>query len=371
MTRTVSRFVRILDTLAPVRLAESWDTVGLQIGSMNWPVKKIWTALDPLPEVVEAACKNHVNLLVTHHPLFFKPIRKIDADSPTGKIIEMAMVHQLAIYSAHTNLDSVAGGVSDVLADRIGLEHRSVLSKRPGDMAKLVVFVPSTHVEAVLDTLFNLGAGRIGNYAGCSFRCDGKGTFLPEPGASPSIGNVGMATTVAESRIEVLVPLADAGRILAGLKTVHPYETPAWDMYPLSGDDPDNGLGRVGMLPVPVPMKDLVQTLKAALGLSTVKIVGSADALVQRVALCAGSGGSLLNAAISSGADVYVSGDLGYHTARDAQQANIALIDVGHFSSERLIVDTLTTVIQAAAKKQGLDVTVASAEVEADPFHYL
>lgn len=371
MDSTVAQFVRILNTVAPLRLAESWDPVGLQIGSPGWPVKKIWTALDPLVDVVEQACQQNVDLLVTHHPLFFKPIQNINADSPTGKIIQMAMTHHLAIYSAHTNLDSVSGGVNDVLADRIGLKDRTVLVRRSGEMGKLVVFVPFSHVKIVLDALSDLGAGRIGNYAGCSFRCEGHGTFLPEPGAAPTVGDVGSRSTVQESRIEVLIPLSDARRILAGLKAVHPYETMACDIYPLSGDDPENGLGRVGSLPGPVLLGDLALRLKTELGLSTVKIVGPADKPVQRVAVCSGSGGSLLNAAISSGADVYISGDLGYHTAQDAQQAGMALIDAGHFSSERLIVDVLATVLQTAAAKEGLEVTVTPAKMEADPFHYL
>ena len=172
MTATVAQFVRILDHLAPPRLAESWDNVGLQIGNRNWPVRKVWTALDPLPEVVARACENKVDFLVTHHPLFFKPVKHIDCSSPLGKVVQMALSRRLAIFSAHTNLDSVPGGVNDVLVDRMGLHKVRVLAgPADADMCKLVVFVPSNRVKAILDVLFAMDAGRMGNYSCCSFRC--------------------------------------------------------------------------------------------------------------------------------------------------------------------------------------------------------
>jgi putative NIF3 family GTP cyclohydrolase 1 type 2 len=195
------------------RLAESWDNVGLQIGNRNWPVKKVWTALDPLPEVVARACESDVDLLVTHHPLFFKPVTHIDCESPIGQIVEMALTRRLAIFSAHTNLDSVPGGVNDVLVGRMGLRKVRVLADpADADMCKLAVFVPSNRVKAILDTLFAMDAGRMGNYSCCTFRCEGVGTFLPGAGASPAIGRTGALTEVQESRIEILVGNADLER---------------------------------------------------------------------------------------------------------------------------------------------------------------
>lgn len=372
MTGTVAQFVRILDRLAPPRLAASWDNVGLQIGNRNWPVNKVWTALDPLPEVVARACENDVDLLVTHHPLFFKPIKGIDCESPLGRIAEMALSRQLAIFSAHTNLDSVPGGVNDVLVGRMGLSKVRVLAgPADADMCKLVVFVPSSHVQAILDTLFTLDAGRMGKYSCCTFRCEGVGTFLPGADASPAIGKNGILTEVQESRIESLVPHGDLGALVDAVKKVHPYESMAYDVFPLTVRDHQAGLGRVGELSSPLPLDAFAAKLKNALNLSTVKVVGKADMVVETVAVCSGSGASLLTAAIASGAQAYVSGDLGHHTAIDARSAGIGLIDVGHFGSEHLVVDVLAASIRDAIKALGISATVEAVDTETDPFHYL
>jgi dinuclear metal center YbgI/SA1388 family protein len=372
MTATVAQIVRILDHLAPPRLAESWDNVGLQIGNRNWPVKKVWTALDPLPDVVARACENDVDLLVTHHPLFFKPIRQIDCNSPLGRIAEMALSRRLAIFSAHTNLDSVPGGVNDVLVDRMGLNMVRVLAgPADADMCKLAVFVPSNRVKAILDTLFALDAGRMGNYSCCTFRCEGVGTFLPGAGASPAIGKAGVLTEVQESRIEILVANSDLDAVVDAVKKVHPYESMAYDVYPLTVRDQQTGLGRVGKLASPLPLDAFAVKLKAALNLPTVKVVGNGELMVETVAVCSGSGSSLLTAAVASGAQAYVSGDLGYHAARDAQQAGIGLIDVGHFGSEHLVVDVLAAFIRDALKASGIRATVEAVDTETDPFHYL
>lgn len=269
MKGDVAEFIRVLDRIAPVHLAESWDNVGLQIGGRHWPVNKIWTALDPLLEVVDQACANHVDLLVTHHPLFFKPIKYIDCQAPLGRIIQKVLSCQLAIYSAHTNLDSVVGGVNDVLSSRIGLRD-----------------------------------------------------------------------------LRVLAQPAEANR-----------------------SNEDTGLGRVGTLSESIHLGTFAEQIKKALKISNVKVVGNLDIAVKNVAVCSGSGSSLLGAAVASGAQVFVSGDLGYHTARDAQQAGIGLIDIGHFGSERLIVDALASSIRDVSMTLGLDVTVEAATVETDPFH--
>ena len=284
----------------------------------------------------------------------------------------MALSRRLAIFSAHTNLDSVPGGVNDVLAGRIGLQKVRVLAgPADADMCKLVVFVPSNRVKVVLDTLFAMDAGRMGNYACCSFRCEGVGTFLPGAGSSPAVGNIGALTEVQESRIEILVANADLSAVVRALKKVHPYESMAYDVYPLAVRDHQAGLGRVGELESPLPLGALAAKLKAELNLSALKIVGKADTVVETVAVCSGSGASLMTAAIATGAQAYVSGDLGYHTARDAQQAGIGLIDIGHFGSEHLVVDVLAALIRESVKASGLSVTVEAVDMEKDPFHYL
>lgn len=372
MTATVAQFVHILDRLAPPRLAESWDNVGLQIGNLDWAVNKVWTALDPLPEVVAAACENDVDLLVTHHPLFFKPIQSIDCASPQGKIAEMALSRKLAIVCAHTNLDSTEDGVNDVLADRMGLQQLRALTAASDDnRCKLVLFAPATHVKTILDVLFDRDSGRIGNYSCCTFRCEGVGTFLPGPGTSPSVGMKDVLSEVQESRIEILATREDVGGLVEAIKTVHPYETMAYDVYPLVQTETRFGLGRVGTLPRKLHIDDFARRLKSKLNLPVVKVVGNKDRMIETVAICSGSGSSLLKAAVGSGAQVYVSGDLGYHTARDAQQAGIGLIDIGHFGSEQPIVDVLAGVIRREIDAAGISAVVEANSLEKDPFQYL
>jgi hypothetical protein len=223
----------------------------------------------------------------------------------------------------------------------------------------------------ILDTLYASDAGRMGNYRCCTFRCDGVGTFLPEGGAVPAVGKPGSLSEVQESRIEIIVARGDLPTVVDAVKKVHPYETMAYDVYPLTVRDDQTGLGRVGRLLSPMPLDAFSARLKAALNLSTVKVVGRPDLAVETVAVCSGSGSSLMAAAIASGAQAYVSGDLGYHTARDAQQAGIGLIDIGHFGSEHLVVDVLATAIRDAIKASGLTATVEAANTETDPFHYL
>lgn len=371
MPATVAQFVQLIDRIAPPHLAEAWDNVGLQIGSPNWPVKKVWTALDPLPEVVESACENGVDLLITHHPLIFKPVKRIDADSPVGRIAQLALSRQLAIVAAHTNLDSVPGGVNDALADRMGLVNvRALAGPVDPDLLKVVVFVPSTHVQAVLEAMFAVGAGRIGDYTCCSFRCDGVGTFRPGQSARPALGETGRLNAVQESRIEIVVRHDQRDSLLNAIRRVHPYETIACDIYPLKNAPSGGGLGRLGELTAPASLEALAVRLKSALNLSAVKLVGRPRAQVRRVALCSGSGASLAAAAIASGAQVYISGDLGYHTARDAQQASMALIDIGHFGSEHLIVDVLADALRQAIETAGIFATIEACGMETDPFHY-
>jgi dinuclear metal center YbgI/SA1388 family protein len=372
MTATVDQIIAVLNRLAPPHLAESWDNVGLQFGDGTWPVEQIWVALDPLPEVVAEACENEVDLLVTHHPLFFKPIKKIDCATPVGRIVNLAAAGRLAIFSAHTNLDSACGGVNDVLAGLLGLDDCFPLSPQPeARSCKLVVFVPPNHVEAVLNAVFARQAGRIGAYTQCSFRIDGTGTFFAGDGTSPVAGRRGMFNEVGEQRVEVVVPRDRLDAVIAAARQAHPYETMAYDVYPVeTGDSPD-GLGRVGRLSADGTLGDVASRLKATFQLPVVKVVGNPDLRVDTVAVCSGSGSSLLPDAIAAGAQVYVSGDIGYHTARDAQHAGVGIIDIGHFGSEHPAVAVLASAIRDAFHQENIQASVMTVETEKDPFDYL
>ena len=281
MAATVAQIIKIMDELAPPWLAEEWDNVGLQIGDPRLPVRRIWVALDPSPEVVKAACEKKVDLLITHHPLIFRPLKSIDFDTPGGSIIQMAAHHQLAIFSAHTNLDIVRDGVNDVLAQRLGLRH------------------------------------------------------------------------------------------LAMLQPVHAGERSKEDISMLTGGETEHGIGRIGSLAKASSLKSLVSMVKSKLKLDFVKVAGNPAMKVTRVAICSGSGSSLMQTFLSSKAQAYISGDIHYHAAREAETANRAIIDIGHFPSEHLMVDALAQQLESIISKAGIEAEITACTIEKDPFRII
>lgn len=365
----VQDIINLMEELAPSRLAESWDPVGLQVGRKDWPVRLIWVALDPLPEVVALSCDQHVDLLITHHPLLFQPVKNLDFNSPIGSILYQSAVHQLAVYCAHTNLDKVSGGLNDILAQRIGLDQVDVLA--PGDDAescKLVLFVPADYEQQVLNALFQTSAGIIGEYSCCAFRNAGKGSFLPGGHARPFIGKPGEISHVDEIRIETLVRKKDISAVLSHVRSHHPYQTMAFDVYPLLSVESRHGFGRTGTITEPMNLFQFAQTVKEKLCLSSIKISGKPDMMVQRAAVCSGSGSSFLNAFFASTADVYISGDLRYHDARAAETAGKALLDIGHFSSEHLMIEPICDYLRRRISSASWEVRVEACQLEKDPF---
>lgn len=374
MTATVADIIRIMEDLAPVSLAEQWDNVGLQVGRKNWPVNRVYLALDPSPDVVAAACEQRADMLVTHHPLLFKPLKTIDVDTPEGRAVYEACRHRMAIYSAHTNLDSVKGGINDLLAERIGLSNLQVLHKLTAashQAVKFVVYVPVEHEARLLECILETGAGTIGNYTGCSYRFTGTGTFRPESGAQPFIGAVGELAHVEEVRIETIVKTADLPGVIEEVRKQHPYDTMAYDVYPLITGQEDNGLGRVGDLAHPMPLDALAEEVRYVFGLGQVRMAGDLSLTVSRVAVCSGSGAGLLGAFMSSGAQAFVSGDMRYHDAKQVEAAGRGLIDIGHFASEHLILEELAGRLKNIIEDRKLPVEIDVCRIETDPFRLI
>lgn len=274
MIATVSDIVDVMNTLAPRLLAEEWDNVGLQVGDPKQNVKTIWIALDPTLPVLDAACRENVDLLITHHPLFFRPIKSIDFQTPLGSLLKMAVRQQLAVFSAHTNLDIVAGGINDILSERIGLTDLKILRK---------------------------------------------------------------TSDFCESQ-------------------------------PLDTDGSVQGLGRIGTLEKPLELIAFAKMIKKKMGLKTIKLAGNPSLMVTDAAVCSGSGSSLLPDFFACGAQVYVSGDLKYHDARDVEAANLGMIDIGHFSSERLIIKALSKRLKMIFTAKGFEIDVDACDLEKDPF---
>ncbi|UCD90500.1 MAG: Nif3-like dinuclear metal center hexameric protein [Desulfobacterales bacterium] len=369
MLATIADIVEIMETVAPIRLAEQWDNVGLQLGQKDWPVRRIWVALDPTFEVIQEACQSGVDLLITHHPLISEPLRSIDFKTPIGSVIKMAIQHHLAIYVAHTNLDSAVEGLNDFLARQIGLEDLKALRHaKPADIYKLVVYVPKEHEQQLLHTLFETAAGEIGPYTCCTFRNSGTGTFRPGSSSKPYSGQIDEISSANEIRLESVVRKDDINNIVRHLRAIHPYETMAYDIYPLKGPGNREGLGRVGSLNKSTDLISYAKTIKERLRLNSIKIAGRSDLIVKTAAVCSGSGSGLMDDFLSSGAEVYISGDLKFHDARAVEAADLGLIDIGHFASEHLMVEMLVGRLKKILSQKDIDINIEACELENDPF---
>jgi dinuclear metal center YbgI/SA1388 family protein len=329
----VGDWMRLLDELYPPSWAEEWDSTGLQVGSRAWPADRVLVALDPTAEVVAEAAERGCGLLVTHHPLLFRPVDCLDVDRPVDAVVARAVEARVAVVACHTNADVASPGVSDALAEALGVEVTGVL--RPtsaGSRVKLVTFCPPEATAKVLDAVAAAGGGVIGEYSHCSFRVRGTGTFLPSQRAAPVVGERGALNDVDEDRLEMVVPRERAERAVSALLDAHPYEEVAYDLYPLAGAT-GLGLGRVGRVAEPLTAAALAERCRDQLGCDA-RLAGDPDRRVGTVAVCGGSGGSLVPDAIRAGVDALVTGDMKHHQVLDGLAGGLVVIDAGHHGTE-------------------------------------
>ncbi|MBM7855767.1 dinuclear metal center YbgI/SA1388 family protein [Desulfohalotomaculum tongense] len=361
-----------LEELAPKHLAEDWDNVGLQIGSPSNEVKKVLLTLDVNEDVVREAEENDIQLIISHHPVLMKGIKNINTDTVQGRLISRLIKNNITVYAAHTNLDSADGGVNSVLAEKLGLKDVEVLYVTGNQKyVKLVVFVPDGYQDAVREALSKSGAGWIGNYSDCTFQTPGVGTFLPREGTNPFIGKQGRVERVEEVRLETIVPVEKLSSVIKAMVSAHPYEEVAYDVYPLNNQGPAYGLGRIGVLPREVSFTEFVQQLKEVLNLKAVKAGGPWDKRVKTVAVCGGSAAELWPQALAKGADVYVSGDIKYHTAQDMVAANLSFVDAGHYGSEVPVIEKIYNYLTACCAEKNIAVDFIISKKQKDPFTYL
>ncbi|MGO9511566.1 MAG: Nif3-like dinuclear metal center hexameric protein [Mycobacterium sp.] len=329
--------IDVLDQAYPPQLAQSWDSVGLVCGEPADMLDSVTIAVDATPAVVDEVPE--AGLLLAHHPLLLRGVDTVAASTPKGALIHRLIRTGRSLFTAHTNADSASPGVSDALAHALGLTVEAVLEpvSPAGGLDKWVIYVPGEHAEAVQAAVFEAGAGHIGDYSHCSWSVAGTGQFLPHEGASPAIGSVGTVERVAEDRFEVVAPARARSAVLSAMRAAHPYEEPAFDIFALVAPPGDAGLGRIGTLPQPEPLRDFVARVGAALPQTSwgVRAAGDPDALVSRVAVCGGAGDSLLGNAAAAGVQVYVTADLRHHPADEHCRASqVALVDVAHWASE-------------------------------------
>jgi dinuclear metal center YbgI/SA1388 family protein len=354
----VGDVARIVERAAPLALALPDDNPGLQLGSTAAPVRRILVALDPTPAAVGRARAAKADLLVTHHPLFMDPLRRIDTATANGAAAAAALGAGIAVYAAHTNLDAAPEGLAVVVARALGLRDARFLHPMPGPAKyKVVVFAPPASVAGLRDAMAAAGAGRIGAYDTCAFAAPGEGAFRPLAGARPAVGRVGALERVAEQRLEMLADEAALPAVLVAARRAHPYEEPAIDCYPLRRE-PLGGFGCIGAV-APEGIKAFVARAAAALG-AEARVSGRLPKRVRTVAVCPGSGGRLVPVAAAAGADVFVTGEVRYHNMREAEHHGLAIVELGHDRTEMPAVDVLSRLIREGLAAAGAAVPIAT-----------
>ena len=335
MSARLSDVLDVLERLYPAAHAESWDAVGLVCGDPDAEVRRVLLAVDPVEPVVDEVVRGGFDLLLTHHPLYLRGITSVAATTPKGRVVHRLLQAGAALHVAHTNADVASPGVSDALADLLGLRDVRPLAPSAAEpLDKLVVFVPVEDADRLLDALAEAGAGQVGDYERCAWTTTGTGTFRPLDGASPAIGEVGRVEQVEEARLEVVLPRDRRQRVLRAMLSAHPYEEPAYDVLELATTLGTRGLGRVGELPEPLPLRALTERAAAVLPATAwgVRAAGDPDRVVTTLAVCGGSGDSLLGAAARA-ADAYLTADLRHHPASEAPEG-LALLDAAHWATE-------------------------------------
>lgn len=334
-----------LERLAPVSYQETYDNSGLLTGHPEWVVTGILVTLDCIEKVIDEAIQQKCNLIVAHHPILFKGLKKLTGNNYIERTIIKAIKNDIAIYAIHTNLDNVAVGVNKKIADKIGLIDTVVMAPKADTLSKMVTFIPKDAMEPVMNALHTAGAGNVGNYQNCSFRVLGTGVFQPNNDAKPHIGKAGKIEQVEEIRVELLFPTELKSTIIAALRGAHPYEEVAYYHTPVANDNQAVGAGMVGMLPKPIEPMEFLTFLKAKMNTSCIRHTTIPDKLIQKVALCGGAGSFLLPMAKAHQADVYVSADFKYHEFFDSED-KILIADIGHYESEQFTKELLKEVLE-------------------------
>ncbi len=371
MQAKVKDITNILEANYPLHLAEDWDNCGLQIGDPRQEVHTIGVALDASPDIIEQSRKARVDLLITHHPLIFSPLKSIDFSRLPGNLIKTMVESNIAIYSAHTNLDSAERGINQYLAEKFKLKEISPLAGAGQiPLIKLVVFAPASHYEKVRQAIFTAGAGHTGQYDSCSFAVRGTGTFRPLEGARPYLGSVNRLEEVDEVRLESVFYESELKQVLAAMLDAHPYEEVAYDLYQLANRGGLFSPGRVGSLEKPVKLKHLAKQVKLYLSIDNLRLVGDPYSLVSRVAVISGSGASFINQLLKQEIDVLITGDLKYHEACMARDNGLSIIDAGHQGTEQVMVDLVADLLRDETGQRGFSCRIISLYEENCMKHY-
>ena len=368
----LQQIISLMAQKAPHREAMDWDNVGIQIGDYQSEVKKVLVALDINEEVLQEAIEKDIDLIITHHPLLFNGVDSIHSQTSKGRTIIKAIKNDIAVYSAHTNMDIAEGGLNDYLAEKLGIENTEILSKdHKQKIYKLAVYVPEENVEVIKEAMFKKGAGQIGNYSKTSFSSKGEGTFLPGENTNPHLGKQGEIKKVNEVKIETVVPENKVDNVIKKMLKVHPYEEVAYDIYELPLQSNYKGIGRIGYLKEATSLKDYSETIKEVLDIKKLKIRGHLKDSIKKVAICSGAGADFINLASAKGADLYITGDVKYHEAQQAEELGLNLVDAGHFETEVIFKDMIYQYLKEKIEKENMELDIVISEVVTNPWQYI
>lgn len=370
---TVKDIIQFMDRIAPPELAEDWDPIGLSFGSVDQPVSKILLALDVDAQTIQEAKEKEVDLLITHHPAIFKSLKTLNSDDSRRRDYIELLKSDIAVYSAHTNLDAAENGLNDWLADHIGLkaDKRDIVSvnARQG-YKKLAVYVPDYAADKVRQALHEAGAGEIGDYKDVSYTLEGYGRFTPQAGANPAEGEIGQEEVIHEQRIEVLLKSKDVYKAIDALKKAHPYEEPVFDLYNLENQSDQFGFGRVGYVESELTTADMAERIQTLFSVDGVRY-GSADDTKthKKIAVFGGSGEKYYKDALKKDATLYITGDISYHGAQDMLRDGIDFIDAGHYM-EAICVPELASRLKDQSKANGWNLEIIETNAQKDVFTY-
>jgi dinuclear metal center YbgI/SA1388 family protein len=334
----IKEIISCLESFAPLSFQESYDNSGLITGDPGQDIKSVLLCIDITEDVINEAVKMGSGLIISHHPILFRPVRKLRGDNFVERCLIAAIRNNIALYAAHTNMDAIRKGVNKKICDKLGLVKTQILVPRPEELRKLVFFVPVDYAVNVREKVFEAGAGHIGNYDKCSFNASGDGTFRGSDETHPFVGKKGQLHYEKEIRVETIYPVSRESDVIKALLNAHPYEEVAYDIYPLANDYPDAGSGMVGELPEPVSETVFMKNLKKVF---RIKVIRHSELLkkdIRKVAVCGGSGSQFLEQAIRSGAEIYVTSDIKYHQFFDAEK-KIIIADIGHYESEQFTTE--------------------------------
>jgi dinuclear metal center YbgI/SA1388 family protein len=362
----IKEVINKLESFAPVVLQESYDNAGLIVGNADAEIKSILVSLDTTEAVVDEAIRIGCNLIVSHHPIVFKGLKKITGSDYIERVIISAIKNNIAIYAMHTNLDNVSHGVNKMIANRLGLKNTKILSPKTNILLKLSVFVPANHAEALRNSLFSAGAGNIGNYSSCSFNSEGEGTYKANKDAKPFKGEIGKTHIENEIKIEVIVPTFIKSEVVEAMLKTHPYEEVAYDLIPLINQYNLVGSGMIGELESPMNELTFLKLLKEKMKTECIRHTALLKKPIRTVALCGGSGSFLLPSAKAQKADIFISGDFKYHDYFDADN-QLVIADIGHYESEQFTIELIGGFLIENFSKFAVRFT----DVNTNPINYL